>query len=117
MNRPIKVIFFIYLLITALITIIPIGGPDIPSLHKIYVIGMRLDLLLHFLIFLPLVPLWFLYNPKQQPWTLIVFGLLIAVFTEGVHYVLPFRSFDLYDMLGNMAGIVPGAVGVLVVKR
>lgn len=109
-----RIIFIVYILIVALISLVPLSGLNI-SLSKIMVLGLiRLDILLHVAIFVPFVPLWKTYRPSHSFWFVAISGLMIGAFAEGVHCILPYRSFDLYDLLGNIAGVVTGALVLLV---
>lgn len=108
----VKLLLFLYLLIVLLISVVPLGNAGVPSLNKIYFLGIRLDVLLHILIFIPLLPLWHLNRPGANLWLLLFLAVIIAFFAEFIHYLLPYRSFDHYDMIANIAGVFPGFWGV-----
>ncbi len=113
----IQAIGILYLLFIILVNIIPLSNTEVPSLHKIYFLGIRVDLLLHVLIFIPLLPLWHLSRPRQNIWLLLLFSVMIAFAAEFIHYLLPYRSFDTGDMFANVIGVFPGFLGVWLLKR
>lgn len=113
----IQAIWLIYLFLILLVNIIPLSNAEVPSLHKIYFLGIRVDLLLHVLIFIPLVPLWHLSRSQQNIWTILLYSIIIAFAAEFIHYLLPYRSFDMGDMFANVIGVFPGFITVWLVKR
>lgn len=113
----IQVTWLFYLLFILFISIIPLSNADVPSLNKIYFLGIRVDLLLHALIFIPLLPLWHLSRPSQNIWLLFLFSVMIAFASEFVHFLLPYRSFDINDMFANIIGVFPGFMIVRLLKR
>lgn len=74
-----------------------------------FVFGLRADHLLHASVYLPCV--FFLRHLSAWPkaWVYIC-SLSIGVFTESVQYMLPYRGFDVNDMLANAVGITLGFV-------
>jgi len=48
------------------------------------------------------------------PW--FVWGLLYAGCTEGIQYLIPYRSFNVSDMLANIIGVVVGFVVFIPLK-
>jgi VanZ family protein len=41
----------------------------------------------------------------------------VAVMTESVQYLLPYRGFDINDLVANFLGVTVGWVALLIVKR
>ncbi len=107
-----QLLLFLYLLLVVVISVVPLGNVGVPSLNKMYFLSIRVDVLLHVLIFIPLVPLWHLGRPGASLWLLLFLAVLIAFFAEFIHYLLPYRSFDTYDMIANIVGVFPGFLGV-----
>ena len=130
-----KNIFLLYLVLIILLAIVPLGNSGI--LNNTTILSFRADHILHALIFLPwaffciktnhgytipsavrdcssyrfhcatlvkseshnkYLPLWFLW------------GIFFAVVSEGIQYFIPYRSFNLSDMLANGIGVVMGFV-------
>ncbi len=85
-------------------------------MNEHHILSIRLDYLLHASVFLPLVPLWRLARP-EHPWSLIILtGLLLAAAAEGSHYILPYRAYNINDLLGNIAGVLLGVLVALAIK-
>lgn len=95
------------------------------SLNKTYVLSLRLDYLLHALQFIPWMILirWRWRNcppsdkagwkeKKGAGFFLLALGagLLLAVISEGAQYMLPYRSFNVFDLLSNFVGLAVGAL-------
>lgn len=104
-------------MVIAIVTLIPLGSLGVPSLSKMMFLGLRVDLWLHILTFLPLLPLLYLHKGHRKTWHVVVAGLLIAALAEGIHHPLPYRSFDIYDLVGNLAGLFAGVMVLPVVVR
>ncbi len=106
-----KNLLILYLIAVFLMVIAPLGGFS-TALNNITVISFRLDYLLHALMFLPLMVLWHLGFPHHPLWLILVGGILIAASMEGLQYLLPYRAYNVNDMLGNGAGALMGWVFV-----
>ncbi len=111
-----KWLLYSYIILVIILHLIPTpGGLEISSAEVGFI---RMDYLLHVLVFLPWMffSLTFRHNQTARKWSLhdpsVWFGLgiLAATATEGIHYWLPYRSFNPVDMLANAAGVVIGAV-------
>ncbi len=106
MNRHyLKIIVFLYLVTVAVITVIPLGGIS-TSLSGTDVFSLRLDYLLHALVFIPLLPLWKLTWPHHSLWMVIPAALLIAAAAELSQLWNPHRAYNINDLLGNVLGVV-----------
>lgn len=66
-----------------------------------FILGIRLDHLLHASLYVPCT--WFLF--RRRPW-LTACG--IALLTEGLQHLLPWRGFDINDLLANLLGVLLG---------
>lgn len=112
---PIKYLFITYLAAVIIISLIPLGGSS-TAMNEHQFLSIRLDYLLHASVFLPLVPLWRLARP-EHPWSLIIItGLLLATAIEGSQYFLPYRSLNINDLMGNIAGVLLGVLVALAIK-
>jgi VanZ family protein len=92
-------IFFIFLLV-----VLPINSQQNIALNNNYIVHIRLDHLLHSILFIPWF--WISYRIRNHPVLLsIALGLAIAVLAEGIQYFLPYRAFNINDMISNIIGI------------
>ncbi len=89
------------------VTVIPLGGLS-TSLSDTSVWHLRLDYLLHALVFLPLVPLWKLTKPHHPLWLIVALGAIVAAAAELSHCWIPYRGFNINDLAGNILGAVMG---------
>lgn len=81
-----------------------------------FVFGLRADHLLHASVYLPCV--FFLRQLFTWPnvWVYAC-SICIGVFTESVQYLLPYRGFDVNDMLANGIGVTLGLLLLLFLRR
>jgi len=105
----------IYIVLVILISLVPIGGTS-ESLNNIHVLSFRLDYLLHALVFIPLFPLWRWGWPHHNAWMVLFAGLLLAVATEAVQLYIPYRAYNINDLLANAAGVLLGVLVALVIQ-
>ena len=98
--RKVAVLYFVALL---LLMWLPLNGVALDN----YVFGLRADHLLHASVYLPCI--FFLGRLAPLPvWALWLLSLCIGLLTEGVQYLLPYRGFDVNDLLANAIGVSLG---------
>jgi VanZ family protein len=115
-----------YLLIAWMLTIIIVSSiPSIPTL-KIHTAKaeIRLDYLIHFIEYGILAFLAFLsfagseFKPGYKKYILITIGLILFACLDEFHQkLIPGRTFNVNDILSNVAGIIAVLVFCLVVFR
>ncbi|MCR5444690.1 MAG: VanZ family protein [Bacteroidales bacterium] len=93
----------------------PLNGVGIPLDN--YILGLRADHLLHASVYLPCA--LFLKDLFARRWALTAWlcAVGIGLLTEGVQYLLPYRGFDINDLIANTLGITLGWVAFLLVRR
>jgi VanZ family protein len=115
-NKRISLILFLfYAAAIFILAVLPINGKD-SHIDHVYLINIRLDYVIHAAIFLPWMLLYrlALKNPFEgKRWKILLTGLLsgllFAAVTEGVQYIVPYRSFNVNDLIGNVIGVILGA--------
>jgi len=109
----------LYIITVFILHVIPTGSSI--SLNRIEFGSFRADYLLHTLVFLPwmiLVKVHYLKSEKPLPvkavasWFLA--GILFAALCETVQLVVPYRSFNPYDLIFNVSGVIFGYLFFLV---
>lgn len=93
----------------------PLNGVGIPLDN--YLLGLRMDHLLHASVFIPCALFWRdLFRRSRN-----LYGWLAAVatglLTEGVQYLLPYRGFDVNDLIANFLGVSLGALLLWVYRK
>ncbi len=106
----VKIVFGVYLMTLVVVTLIPLGGMS-TSMSDTDIAGLRLDYLVHALVFIPFVPLWKLVRSRTSLWLILVAGILVAAAAEGSHYILPYRGYNILDLLANVSGVIIGGIG------
>ena len=88
----------------------PLNGVGIPLDN--FILGLRADHLLHASVYIPCT-LFLTGLFRKRRWLCWLIAIGIGVFTEWVQYLLPFRKFDINDMVANAIGITLGWLVVL----
>jgi len=88
--------------------IAPIGTE---GLNNITVLELRADYILHAALYLPWVFLCVKTSNALPRW--IFWGILFAAATEGLQYPLPYRTFNINDLVANVIGVVAEALILL----
>lgn len=109
MKVSIKKIIMIYLVIVLLLALLPINGQDSKVNHT-FILSLRLDYIFHSLVFLPWMGFLLINNKIMKPFFWLMFGLFLAIVTEGLQFFVSYRTFNINDVLANMLGILIGLV-------
>jgi glycopeptide antibiotics resistance protein len=75
------------------------------------ILEIRGDYLVHAMIFIPWA--FFMLPMQQKAWSWSLLGLLFSTGTELLQYLLPYRRFNINDLISNSLGIL---IGMLVVQ-
>jgi VanZ family protein len=97
-----KSLFAAYLLSVVLLMVLPLNSGS--GLNHIFVLHLRGDYLIHAALFLPWAFFGFLLQKRTWLWMFV--GFLFAVCAEGIQYFLPYRAFNVNDVLSNTIGIL-----------
>lgn len=111
-ERTKKLLFSLYFAIILAFSLAMISS-KIP-LHKRWLLFVRLDYLSHVLLFIPWMLLVFWVWHKKVGMICFflasVAGIILAIISECSQYFVPYRSFDVSDLITNCLGIVIGGV-------
>ena len=110
-----KRLSYSYLLLVLVFHTIPLGGDLDFTLNNAYFLDrLRLDHLLHSLLFLPIAFLfsnWFKDSKSLVFFfILLILSIIFAVLCETLQLILPYRAFTWMDLLANAMG---ASLGVL----
>jgi len=109
LNKYIKqhlpIILILYIGAIILLVTLPLNSSS--ELNNISILQLRGDYFFHIVMFLP----WAFFRSATQfkPFIWFSFGLLFAIGTESLQYFLPYRTFNINDLLANAMGVVFGA--------
>lgn len=111
----IRKVTLVYTVAILLLVTLPINGDDqfLGNLNDTYILRLRLDYLFHSLLFIPWVVLgaygWEFHNRKKTSvWLAYLGALLFSVLCEYVQLPLPYRTFNINDLVSNMLGVTLG---------
>lgn len=104
-----------YFAMLAVLMWAPLGGLHVPLNN--YILGLRADHLLHASVFLPMALFFIDLAPRRRWWLLWLLSCLIGIVTESVQWLLPYRGFDINDMVANFIGVSLGWLAVELFSR
>ena len=108
-----KIILFSYLAGMLLLVGLPLNDTASSFLTNNYVVRIRMDYLLHVFLFLPFLLFFKLAYPVSKAIWLVLMGIFFAGFCEGIQYLLPYRSFNINDLIANIAGVIFGLILII----
>ena len=100
-----------YFLCLAILMWAPLGGVPLDN----FVLGLRMDHLLHASVFIPCS--LFIYDLYKRKWAVWLTAVAVGVLTESVQAILPYRGFDINDMIANFLGVSLGWILIMIVKH
>lgn len=109
-KTSLRVIFSLYILVLILLSILPLGSPVMHFDN--FNFELRLDYIIHCLLYTPWIFLA-ANSTKMKMISVIIFGVLIGLFTEMIQYFLSYRSFNINDLFANVLGILLGLILLL----
>ena len=111
-----------YFALLAFLMWAPLNGIGIPLDN--YIFGLRADHLLHASVFLPCALfLMDLYGKSGGrgtcgwKWAVWLTAVAVGLLTEGGQWLLPYRGFDVNDLVANFLGVSLGWAVILLVKH
>lgn len=88
----------------AILMVAPIGSSDI---NNTFIIGFRLDYIIHCLIYLPwLFVCKIIFKDKFKPLQGLISGVTTSALLEFIQYILPYRSFNINDLMAGIIGVI-----------
>ncbi len=112
----IKFITYSYLLILLLGTVVPLHSVSAP-LNDNYTLHIRWDYLLHALVYMPLPVLLGMYLSKGSWIRIVLFTLPVAILLEVLQMVIPYRFFNINDLMANFVGAIIGFMLIPVFRK
>lgn len=106
-RRKLAVVYFILL---AILMWAPING--LGDVLSNYIFGLRVDHFLHASIYL-MCPFFLADWLKKRPVQILLCALAIGLLTESVQYLLPYRGYDVNDLVANCFGNLIGWAVIL----
>lgn len=96
---------FVYLFIIFIGIVLPLNNKE-SSINHTYIFTLRLDYLIHILIFTP----WFFFYKtvyfKISKFMWLLWGIIFAIIFELIQNLIPYRTYNYLDMLFNIVGIL-----------
>jgi VanZ family protein len=118
LQKNIGWIFFGYSLLIMIVAVLPINSTG-HRIDRVHIGTFRLDHLIHtaqFLIWGMIA--WYYMTTKNKGRkkiaTIYIAGFILAISSEFVQYWLPYRGFGLYDLIGNLSGVVLALIGGII---
>lgn len=115
-----KLLVILYLGLLLLGSVVPIGNWSSDILMDNYTLDIRWDYLLHAIIYLPLPLILFnglrRMNSSATIW-IVTISMLIPVLFEVLQMLIPYRSFNINDLIANFMGVILGYLVLLSFKK
>ena len=115
-----KRVSLLYLIGLLLLMVIPIGnGSGVSAkVNNIFIVGYRGDYILHCLIYLPWVFVGkFLCNNKISSLLWFIAGAISAVGLEYIQMLLPYRGFNINDLIAGVIGVLVSFFMALLISQ
>lgn len=116
LTKPrIKSLFFAYTAVIILLAVLPINSTG-STINHTFIVTIRLDYLLHCAMFLPWMFLMRKFSRTSFQFSIsrssiwILAALIFATLMEILQYYLPYRAFNVNDLLANGLGVLLGTV-------
>lgn len=111
LKRNAQLLVSSYLIVLILLATLPINGSK-STVNKTFVAEIRLDYLIHATFLIPWMIFLLLFDWKTKKVYVIWFslGLITAFFIEYVQYFLPYRTYNILDLLNNFLGLFLGTL-------
>lgn len=102
-------VFNTYVIGVFIIAVLPLNSGSNNTLTNNMVVNIRLDHLLHAILFIPWAYLG-KYFRDFKFFKLCIYGLLLGISTEAIQIITPYRTFNINDMIANMFGTIFGLI-------
>ena len=107
-----KLFSWFYLGVVLVLIALPIRTAS--QLNHITIIHLRGDYFIHLFLFMPWSFFQQQFKIKALPWLLL--GFAFAAGTEGLQYFVPYRTWNVNDLLANCIGITIGFIICVILK-
>lgn len=111
----IRVLAYLYLVVLFLLMVIPIGNGTL--ITDIYIINYRGDYILHCLVYLP----WMfagkiILGKRLNTLGWLALGAATAAALEYIQMLLPYRGFNINDLVAGVIGVVVSYIAITILK-
>ena len=114
-----KPILIIYLIVVIAGATLPINGTS-STLNNNYILSIRWDYIVHVMVYMPLFPLLnktLNLKTKSLDFKAIIVAVLLATTLEAIQYIIPWRAFNVNDLISNILGVGIGVLLWTVIKN
>jgi len=109
-KQRISLIFIVY--ISLIFFIIFFFSSNINETENYVIFNIRADYFQHYLMFLPWMFFVSVFKIRKLWWFIV--GILLASLAEFAHYFIEYRTFNIYDLIANISGIISGLIFFLI---
>ncbi len=98
---------YLFTLGTALI--VPLGEVQ-QEVNQSHFIGIRSDYWIHLLLFMPWAAFYTVVSTRIRYWKWLTMGIFLSMGVEVLQIFVPYRTYNMMDMVGNATGIILGGL-------
>ncbi len=117
-SKYIKLAFGLYVLLHFVLAIIVFNFDEKTNVFSTSM-KFRIDYFFHVLAFLPWAFWGYFLKINNLKWLII--GLCFALTVEGLHYFIPYRTYNNIDLLSNILGVLLGylllKIGLVFIRK
>jgi hypothetical protein len=100
MRMNYKIYSGLYVSLIVLLAVLPLNAS---RMDNVSVLSLRGDYWVHILQFIPSMPI---FLKRWQLAVSLIFSISLALITEGIQFWLPYRAFNINDLVANGLGIM-----------
>ncbi|MFI3296087.1 MAG: VanZ family protein [bacterium] len=110
MKKILYIASILYLVILFILMLMPLGDGSV-KINNTFIVGFRGDYLLHILVYTPwLIVGKILLKDACKPLLWIFLGVIVAVALEFSQMWLPYRGFNINDLIFSVVGVFLSSV-------
>ena len=110
-----KSLFYFYIIIIFVFSLLPFYGYETRQGNN-YILSTRSDYIIHVVMFLPFL-LVFRLSYRFNMFAGIALAILYAMLTELVQIAVPYRTFNINDLVANVFGVIIGLFPALIINK
>jgi VanZ family protein len=114
-----KWLFYGYTVLVVVLSVIPFSGIVQEPMNETHVVTIRLDYLVHSAVFFVwgLIGWWYCKKTAKRLSLLFEVGVVMAVGTEYAQRWIPWRGYNVNDVIGNVSGVLLAYVVIFASHR
>lgn len=103
MQKPARILGILFIAALVILMVTPVGS----RINKTFILGVRLDYIIHGLIYLPWMHIYSLISRDRYNIVIgLISGVVLVIGLEYIQMLVPHRGFNLKDIIAGEVGVV-----------